>query len=128
MPRKKYVDTASSAKACTDCTRPERVMKVPSTTNTNVAVAANMLQRLKQPRLRYTVKLWIMAMAVSQLMRLAFSTASHAQNPPQPRTTYAQTAPSAMPMVRKMKLNTAIRSESSTHRAEVSPVMRAASA
>ena len=87
MARKKYVDTGSSAKACTLCTRPERVMNVPSTTKMKVTVAVNMLQRLKMPCLRYMVKLWIMATQVSQLMRLAFSTASHAQKPPQPRTT-----------------------------------------
>lgn len=62
-------------------------MKVPRTTKMNVIVALNMLQRLKQPRLRYRVKLWIMATPVSQLIRLAFSTASHAQKPPQPSTT-----------------------------------------
>ena len=101
-------------------------MNVPSTTKMKVMVAANMLHRLKLPRLRYMVKLCTMAIAVSQLMRLAFSTASHAQNPPHPSTTYAQTAPSAMPMVRKMNANTATRSQSSTQRAERSPVMSAA--
>ena len=103
-------------------------MNVPSTTKMNVMVAANMLQRLKMPRLRYIVKLWIIATQVSQLMRLAFSTASHAQKPPQPRTTYAHTAPSPMPIDRKMKPNTARRSHSSTQRAERSPVMSAAMA
>ena len=81
------MDTGSSANACTLCTRPERVIKVPSTTKMKVTVADSMLQRLKMPRLRYIVKLWIMATHVSQLMRLAFSTASHAQKPPHPSTT-----------------------------------------
>ncbi|VWM11919.1 Uncharacterised protein [Collinsella intestinalis] len=51
------MDTGSSANACTLCTRPERVMKVPSTTKMKVTVADSMLQRLKMPRLRYIVKL-----------------------------------------------------------------------
>ena len=62
-------------------------MNVPSTTKMNVMVAANMLHFLKQPCLRYIVKLWIIATDVSHENRLAFSTASHAQKPPQPRTT-----------------------------------------
>ena len=81
------METGSSANAWTDCTSPERVMKVPSTTKMKVAVAASMLQRLKQPRLRYIVKLWTSATAASQENRLAFSTASQAQKPPHPSTT-----------------------------------------
>ena len=46
-----------------------------------------MLHRRKMPCLRYIVKLWIIATAVSQLKRLAFSTASQPQKPPQPSTT-----------------------------------------
>ena len=62
-------------------------MNVPSTTKMKVMVAANMLHRRKMPCLRYIVKLWIIATAVSQLKRLAFSTASQPQKPPQPSTT-----------------------------------------
>ena len=62
-------------------------MNVPSTTKMKVMVALNMLQRLKHPCLRYIVKLWMSATPASQLIRLAFSTASQAQKPPQPSTT-----------------------------------------
>ncbi len=72
-------DTGSPSKACTDCTRPERVIKVPSTTKQKVRQAQNTLQRLKAPRWRYTVKEWMRATPTSHGSRLAFSTGSQPQ-------------------------------------------------
>ena len=46
----RYSDTGSPAKACTDCTMPERVMKVPTTAKVNARQAHMMLQRLNAPR------------------------------------------------------------------------------
>ena len=50
--RKSASDTLSPANACTDWTRPLRVMKVPKITKLKVTQAHMMLQRLKVPRLR----------------------------------------------------------------------------
>ena len=72
-------ETGSPSKACTDCTRPERVMKVPSTTKQNVRQAQNTLQRLKAPRWRYTVNEWMSATPTSHGSKLAFSTGSQPQ-------------------------------------------------
>ena len=72
-------DTGSPSKACTDCTRPEREMNVPTMTNANVMQAHMTLQRLNAPRWRYTVKLWMSATPTSHDSRLAFSTASQPQ-------------------------------------------------
>ena len=72
-------DTGSPSKACTDCTRPEREMNVPTMTNAKVRHAHMTLQRLNAPRWRYTVKLWMSATPTSHDSKLAFSTASQPQ-------------------------------------------------
>ena len=72
-------ETGSPSNACTDCTKPEREMNVPTITNANVMQAHMTLQRLNAPRWRYTVKLWIKATPTSHESKLAFSTASQPQ-------------------------------------------------
>lgn len=77
--RKNTRETGSPSKVWTDCTRPERLMNVPTITKQNVKAAHMMAQPLNIPRCRYTVKLCIRAMHISQGSKLAFSTGSHPQ-------------------------------------------------
>ena len=72
-------DTGSPAKACTDCTMPERVMKVATMTKVKARHAHMTAQRLKAPRCRYTVKVCTSATHTSHDSRLAFSTGSQPQ-------------------------------------------------
>lgn len=72
-------DTGSPSKACTDCTRPEREMNVPTITNAKVRHAHMTDQRLNAPRWRYTVKLWMSATPTIHDSKLAFSTGSQPQ-------------------------------------------------
>ena len=72
-------DTLSPSNACTDCTRPEREMNVPTITNAKVRHAHMTDQCLNAPRWRYTVKLWMSATPTSHDSRLAFSTGSQPQ-------------------------------------------------
>ncbi len=63
---------------------PERVIIVPSSVSTNVMMMRTMFQSLKMRRRSWTWIEWMNAVPVSQGMKAAFSTGSHAQYPPQP--------------------------------------------
>ena len=74
----------SCPNACTDCTIPERVMKVPKMVRKKVRMISVTFQTFIIPR-----RSWIMiecrkAVAVSQGRKPAFSTGSQPQKPPQP--------------------------------------------
>ena len=79
-----HASSVSCPKACTDCTMPERVMKVPKMVRKNVRMIRVTFQIFSIPR-----RSWIMiecrkAVAVSHGTKPAFSTGSQPQNPPQP--------------------------------------------
>jgi hypothetical protein len=76
----------SLPKACTDCTMPERVMKVPKMVRKKVRMTRMKVQRRSSPRRCSTFIECSIAVAVNQGRRPAFSTGSQAQNPPQPST------------------------------------------
>ena len=74
----------SSPKACTDCTMPERVMKVPKMVRKNVRMTSVKFQTRSIPRRSWTITECRKAVAVNQGSRPAFSTGSQPQKPPQP--------------------------------------------
>jgi len=69
----------SSPKACTDCTTPERVMKVPKIVRKKVTITSVTFQTFSIPRRSCTITECRNAVAVSQGSRPAFSTGSHPQ-------------------------------------------------
>src|SRR6476646_5666928 len=89
------------AKACTELTRPARVSMVPSTESMKVIKISQTFQTFIMPRFSCIMTEWRNAVVESHGSREAFSTGSQPQYPPQPRTAYAQCAPSEMPNVRK---------------------------
>src|SRR5688500_10302745 len=74
----------SSPKACTDCTTPDRVMKVPKMVRKKVRMMRVKFHTFIIPRRSWIMIEWKKAVAVSQGRKPAFSTGSQAQNPPQP--------------------------------------------
>src|SRR5512144_507688 len=89
------------AKACTELTTPERVRNVPKIASRNVVKMSHMFHIFIMPRFSCIITECRKAVAVSQGRSDAFSTGSHPQYPPQPRTEYAQCAPSTIPQLRK---------------------------
>ena len=73
-------------KLWTELNTPERVMNVPRSVRRKVAITSVMVQPFRCSRRSITMLEWMNAVAVSQGIKLAFSTGSHAQYPPQPRT------------------------------------------
>ena len=84
--RKKY-PTLDWVKLCTLAITPERVMKVPKMLSRNEAMMRPTFQRLSIPRFSWIITEWRNALMVSHGSRLAFSTGSQAQYPPQPSST-----------------------------------------
>ncbi len=74
----------SSPKACTDCTTPERVMKVPNSVRKKVTMTSVTFHTRSMPRRSCTMTEWRKAVAVNHGSRPAFSTGSQPQKPPQP--------------------------------------------
>src|SRR5688500_14157449 len=74
--------------ACTDDRIPERVRKVPRIVSTNVATHRFSVHKRSMLRRSCTITECRYAVAVSQGRNEAFSTGSHAQYPPHPRTSY----------------------------------------
>ena len=72
--------------ACTDAMTPERVRKVPKIVRLNVRITSAMFQSFSIRRRSWIMTEWSSAVPVSHGMNAAFSTGSHAQYPPQPRT------------------------------------------
>ncbi len=81
-----HASRVSLPKACTDCTMPERVMKVPKMVRKKVRMTKTKVHRRNSPRRSCTFIECSIAVAVNQGSRPAFSTGSQAQNPPQPST------------------------------------------
>ena len=71
---------------CTDSSTPDRVRKVARMVRLNVAITSDRFQTRSIPRRSWTITEWRKAVAVSHGRKAAFSTGSHAQYPPQPRT------------------------------------------
>ena len=76
--------SGSLAKACTDVSTPDRTMKVPSNENPNARIASRIVQLFSVSRFSTTMAECSKAAAISHGMKLAFSTGSQNQNPPQP--------------------------------------------
>jgi len=79
MPR-----SGSVAKACTEVRTPERTKNVPIRLRENPMIASRMVQLFSVSRFSTTMAECSKAVATSQGMKLAFSTGSQNQNPPQP--------------------------------------------
>src|SRR6185312_14908050 len=89
------------ANAWTELTTPLRVRNVPRMESMNVQKISHTFQVFSMPRFSCIITECRNAVPVSQGSNDAFSTGSHPQYPPQPRTEYAQCAPRKMPQVRK---------------------------
>src|SRR6476646_7266310 len=88
------------ANECTELTMPLRVSSVPSTESMKVIKINQTFQTFIMPRFSCIMTECRNAVVDSHGSREAFSTGSQPQYPPQPRTAYAQCAPSEMPKVR----------------------------
>ena len=71
--------SGSSPNACTDCTTPERVMKVPKMVRKNVVMTRQTFHTRSMPRFSCTITECRNAVAVNHGSRPAFSTGSHIQ-------------------------------------------------
>src|SRR5690242_20121293 len=89
------------AKACTELTTPLRVRNVPRMESMKVEKISHTFHVFSIPRFSCIITECRKAVPVSQGKNEAFSTGSHPQYPPQPKTEYAQWAPRKMPQVRK---------------------------
>ena len=76
--------SGSLAKECTDVMTPERTMKVPISEKPKAMMAKRMVQAFRLSRFSTTMALCNRAAAISHGMKLAFSTGSQNQKPPQP--------------------------------------------
>ncbi len=76
----------STAKVCTERRTPERTRKAPSIEKVKASKARNTVQAAMALRFSVTTAECSKAVAASQGMKLAFSTGSHAHQPPQPST------------------------------------------
>src|SRR5271155_6108059 len=85
------------AKACTELMMPLRVRNVPRIASQKVAKISHMFHIFNMPRFSCIITECRNAVPVSQGMSEAFSTGSHPQYPPQPKTEYAQCAPRNTP-------------------------------
>ena len=81
---KSCVSSLLSPNACTDCTTPERVMKVPKIVRKNVIVTSETFHTRSMPRRSCTITECRKAVAVNHGSAPAFSTGSQPQKPPQP--------------------------------------------
>ena len=99
-----HASSRSSPKACTDCTMPERVMKVPKIVSRNVTMTSVTFHTRSMLRRSCTMTECRKAVAVNHGNRPAFSTGSQPQYPPQPSSSYAQIIPSVRPKVRNSQL------------------------
>ncbi len=76
--------SGSLAKAWTDVSTPDRTMNVPISENPKARIASRIVQAFSASRFSTTMAECSSAAAISQGMKLAFSTGSQNQNPPQP--------------------------------------------
>ena len=76
--------SGSLAKACTEVKTPERTMNVPISEKPKAKIANKIVQAFSVSRFSTTMAEWSKAAEISQGMKLAFSTGSQNQNPPQP--------------------------------------------
>src|SRR5207302_1146888 len=80
---------------------PERVRNVPRMHSMNVVKMSHTFHIFNMPRFSCIITECRNAVPVNHGSREAFSTGSHPQYPPHPRTEYAQCAPRTMPMLKK---------------------------
>ena len=76
--------SGSLAKACTDVSTPERTINVPIKEKPKAKMANRMVQAFKASRFSTTMAECSKAAEISHGIKLAFSTGSQNQNPPQP--------------------------------------------
>ena len=72
------------AKACTEVSTPERTRKAPIIERVKAPMPSSTVQLARPPRFSVTAAECTSAVPISQGMKLAFSTGSHAHQPPQP--------------------------------------------
>ena len=78
--------SGSLAKACTDVRTPERTIKVPIRENPKAKIANNIVQAFNASLFSTTMAECSKATEISHGIKLAFSTGSQNQNPPQPNS------------------------------------------
>ena len=76
--------SGSLAKAWTDVITPDRTINVPISEKPKAMIASSTVHAFRLSRFSTTMELCKSAAARSQGMKLAFSTGSQNQNPPQP--------------------------------------------
>src|ERR671926_1878491 len=86
----KYFPMGDCANACTELTTPDRVRNVPKMHRKKVAEMRTMFQTFIIPFFSCIMTECRNAVDVSHGRSEAFSTGSQPQNPPHPRTAYAQ--------------------------------------
>ena len=74
-----HASVRSSPNACTDCTTPDRVMKVPKMVRKKVTITSVTFQTRSMPRRSCTITECRNAVAVNHGSRPAFSTGSQPQ-------------------------------------------------
>src|SRR6476469_7169223 len=118
--------TSDWTNAWIELTTPLRVRNVPSSDSENAIDTSTMFQTLSIPFFSCTITECRNAVAASHGMSAAFSTGSQAQYPPHPISTYAQWAPSSIPVPSAAQLTSVQRRTETSQRASVRPVMSAA--
>src|SRR5258708_25972460 len=96
-PEKRPASHLSSPKAWTDCTTPDRVIKVPKIVRKNVTITSVTFHTRSMPRRSCTRTECRNAVAVNHGSRPAFSTGSQFQQPPHPSVSYAHSMPDVRP-------------------------------
>jgi hypothetical protein len=107
---------------------PERVRNVPKIVRKKDVRRSATFHTLRMPRRSWVITECMYAVSVHQGRHAAFSTGSHAQKPPQPSSSYAQSMPRMLPMERNIHAKSTQRRVATTHSSPRRPVMRAATA
>ncbi|CAI8221947.1 Uncharacterised protein [marine metagenome] len=84
--RMKTPRSGSLAKACTEVSTPDRTMKVPIKEKPNARIANKIVQAFNASLFSTTIAECSKATEINHGIRLAFSTGSQNQNPPQPNS------------------------------------------
>ena len=103
-----------------------RVRNVPRTVSPNVPTIRDRFQTFSIPRRSWTITECRNAVPISHGRSATFSTGSHAQYPPHPRTLYDHRAPSTKPIVRKIQAVIVHRRVTRIHASLTRPVINAA--
>src|SRR5512135_1941704 len=111
---------------CTEEITPLRVRNVPKIVSAKVRITSTMFHTFSMFFFSWIITECRNAVQVSHGMNAAFSTGSHAQYPPQPRTKYAHSAPNRFPKLKKNHASSVQRRVVRIHTSSSFPVASAA--